>query len=99
MAIETAFSCNPRVLNFGHNNSSGAGAFRSVDGCSRVLGVVETVRNVSLGPEPQKTGRGCTMKKVTLAAVAALAFSATSAFAADLPVKAVQVAAAQPPAW
>ena len=38
------------------------------------------------------------MKKVTLAAVAALAFSATSAFAADMPVKAVK-AAPPPPAW
>ncbi len=39
------------------------------------------------------------MKKVTLAAVAALALTAAPAFAADMPVKAVQVAAAQPPAW
>jgi uncharacterized protein (TIGR02001 family) len=38
------------------------------------------------------------MKKVTLAAVAALAFSATSGFAADLPVKALK-AAPPPPAW
>src|SRR5207247_151758 len=74
----------------------GAGGW-SVDGCSRVLGVVETVRNVSLRPEPHTTGRGCTMKKFTLAAVAALAFSAAPAFAADMPVKAVKAAA--PPAW
>jgi len=39
------------------------------------------------------------MKKFTLAAVAALAFSAAPAFAADMPVKAVKAVAAQPPAW
>ena len=37
------------------------------------------------------------MKKFTLAAMAALAFSAAPAFAADMPVKAVK--AAEPPAW
>jgi hypothetical protein len=39
------------------------------------------------------------MKKLTLAAVAALALSAAPAFAADLPVKAKPVAAPPPPAW
>lgn len=58
----------------------------------------ETVRDVSPGPEPQHDGKGLFMKKVTMAAMAALAFSASSAFAADLPVKALP-AAAQPPAW
>lgn len=39
------------------------------------------------------------MKKVLLSAVAAFAFSASSALAADLPVKAKPVAAPPPPAW
>jgi len=40
------------------------------------------------------------MKKLTLAAVAALALSATTAFAADMPVKAVRaIAPPPPPAW
>ena len=39
------------------------------------------------------------MKKVLLSAVAAFAFSASSALAADLPVKATPVAAPPPPAW
>ena len=38
------------------------------------------------------------MKKITLAAVAALALSAAPTFAADMPVKAAPAAAA-PPAW
>jgi len=39
------------------------------------------------------------MKKLTTAAIAALAFSAAPALAADLPVKAARMAAPQPPAW
>ncbi len=85
------------VLNFRHNNSSGAGVPVQLMVAVAFSELSETVRNVSLASEPRTTGRGCTMKKVTLAAVAALAFSATSAFAADMPVKAVKVV--QPPAW
>jgi uncharacterized protein (TIGR02001 family) len=59
---------------------------------------VETVRNVSFDPGSQYDGKGLLMKKVTIAAVAALAFSASSVFAADMPLKAIK-APAQPPAW
>src|SRR6476659_1071496 len=39
------------------------------------------------------------MKKFTLAAATAFAFSAAPAWAADLPVKARPIVAPQPPAW
>ena len=73
------------MLNFGHNNSSGAGAPSVGVAVAFSEVVVETVRNVSLGPGPPHDGKGLLMKKVTMAAVAALAFSASSAFAADMP--------------
>jgi hypothetical protein len=44
------------------------------------------------------TGRGCTMKTLTIAAFAAFALT-TAASAADLPVKAKPIVAPDPPAW
>jgi uncharacterized protein (TIGR02001 family) len=43
--------------------------------------------------------RGRVMKKVVLSVVAALALSGASAFAADMPVKALKVPAAAPSPW
>src|SRR6185437_12927122 len=54
---------------------------------------VEFVRSTSTAfPHPRSIGKGLMMKKVVLA-LAVAAFSASSAFAADLPVKAKPVAA------
>ena len=63
----------------------------AVDGSCRVLVVIETVRERQPPSQAAHDGKGLSMKKFTLAAVAALAVSAMPAFAADMPAKAARI--------
>jgi uncharacterized protein (TIGR02001 family) len=66
-----------------------------------MFSVVFSVRpDVNVSHLPQShDGKGLTMKKLALAAVAAISLSALPAMAADLVTKAKPVVAAPPPAW
>src|ERR1035437_8408881 len=67
--------------------------------CSRVLVRKRDGRIVSAESRSNRKGAG-SMKKVVLSVVAALALSASPAFAADMPVKAAPAApAARPSPW